>query len=510
MEYGEKIMKLLLIDPPFKSFAGIFSLYFPLGLTYVAGAAIKAGYECKILDMDAAETKDGSLDFTKEYESYNNYVKALNDPEHPTWNLMKKLVTEQKPDIIGITALTTKFGSVIQTAKFCKEVLPDVPIIIGGPHATAMPQLTAQIPEADYILRGEGDESIPELLDAIRDGKDLSQIKGLTWKKDGQIIHNPDREFVKDLDSVAFPARSALLNPENYSSEDMGVILSSRGCPFCCSYCFHMWNRQVRYRSVESVIEEIKQVHDAYGTTQFSIKDDSFTVKRSHVLKLCEEFRKLPFKLTFNCTTRVDIIDDELLNVMKHSGLAQLSVGIESGSTEILKATDKGITHEQILKAAELLNKHGIYWTGYFMIGLPQETEDDILKTLAFLKKSKPYYGGLGVYNPFPRTKLFDQGVEMGLVDPNPSIEHFLNTNPKDLFFKDPKKRVLNITHERFQELAEMAEKTFHKHNSNLLNLARRAFSRRHVYKHDKSLLKRDVTKGLEFLGLGAIAKLIK
>lgn len=502
-------MKVLLIDPPFKSFAGIFSLYFPLGLAYVAGAVKKAGYECKILDMDAAETKEGSLDFSKEYKSYSNYIKALNDADHPTWKLLKKLVAEQNPDIIGITALTTKFGSVIQTAKFCREALPNVPIIIGGPHASAMPELTAKIPEADYIIRGEGDESFPELLNALRDHTDLSLVKGLTWKKDGKVINNPDSEFVKDLDSLAFPARDALLNPEHYSSEDMGVILSSRGCPFCCSYCFHMWNRRVRYRSVASVIEEIKQVHDTYGTTQFSIKDDSFTVKRAHTVELCEAIKKLPFKITFNCTTRVDIIDEELLRLMKSAGLSQLSIGIESGSTEILKATDKGITHEQILKAAALFNKLGIFWTGYFMIGLPQETEEDILKTLAFLKKSKPYYGGLGVYNPFPRTKLFDQGVEMGLVDPNPPLEHFLNTNPKDLFFKDPKKRVLNISHERFVELSEKAEMVFHKHNTNLKNLARRAFSRRHVYMHDPSLLRRDLSKGFDMIGLKALGKLI-
>ena len=124
-------MKILLIDPPFKSFTGIFSLYFPLGLGYLAGSLKKAGYECRILDMDAADTKEGTLDFIREYESYANYVKALNSPDHPTWKLLKKLVVEQKPDVIGITALTSKFGSVIQTAKFCREVLPDVPIISG-------------------------------------------------------------------------------------------------------------------------------------------------------------------------------------------------------------------------------------------------------------------------------------------------------------------------------------------------------------------------------------------
>lgn len=502
-------MKVLLIDPPFKSFTGIFSLYFPLGLAYVAGALKKSGYECKILDMDAISEKEGTFDFTNEYESYQYYIKALNDPAHPSWQQLKKLVIEQAPDVIGITAITTKFGSVIQTAKFCKEVLPNVPIIIGGPHASAMPELTAKIPEVDYVMRGEGDESMPILLDAIRNKTDLSLVKGLTWKNNGQIIHNPDCEFVKDLDTIPFPDRSALLNPEHYSSEDMGVILSSRGCPFCCSYCFHMWNRRVRYRSVKSVIEEIMQVHKAYGTTQFSIKDDSFTVKRDHVIELCKEFKKLPFKITFNCTTRVDIIDKELLEIMKDAGLSQLSIGIESGSETILKATDKGINHLQILKAADLFNELGIFWTGYFMMGLPQETEDDILKTLSFLKKSKPYYGGLGIYNPFPRTKLFDQGVEMGLVDPNPPLDHFLKTNPKDLFFKDPQKRVVALSHEKFEELKNKMEKAFHQHNTSLKNLARRAFSRRQVYMYDPSLFKRDLSKGLAMIGLKKLSEII-
>lgn len=503
-------MKVLLIDPPFKSFAELFSMFFPLGLGYLAGAAKRAGYECKILDMDSVESKDGSIDLTKEYNSYANYVTALNDPNHPTWILLKKLVKEQNPDVIGITAMTTKFGSTIQTAKFCREVFPNVPIIVGGPHASTMPELTAKIPEVDYVLRGESDESFPILLNTIRDNGDYSKVLGLTYKKDGKIIHNPDAPLVKDLNSIALPDRDALLNPENYSSEDMGVILTSRGCPFQCSYCFHMWERKVRYRSVESVMEEIKLVHDKYKTTQFSIKDDSFTVKKSHVLALCEEFKKLPFKISFDCTTRVDILDDELLSAMMSAGLSKLSVGIESGSAEILKQTDKGITHEQILKCAKMLNKHGVFWTGYFMMGLPTETEEDILKTLDFLKISNPYYGGLGVYNPFPATKLFKQGLEMGLLEAEPPLEHFLKTNPKDLFFKDPKKRVVNISHERFTELCDIMEKGFHKHNSNIFNLARRAYSRRFIYKYDKSLLKRDIRKGLEFIGLGKILNLFK
>lgn len=498
-------MKILLIDPPFKSFAGIFSLYFPLGLTYVAGAAKKAGHDCKILDMDAAEPKEGSLNFTREYESYNSYIQALNAPEHPTWQLLRRLVKQHNPDLIGITALTTKFGSAIQTARFCKQVLPQVPIVMGGAHASTMPDLCMQIDEVDYVLRGESDESFPALLEALQNRCSFAEVGSLSWRNQGKVEHNPDLAFAENLDELALPDRSALLNPENYSSEDMGVILTSRGCPFRCSYCFHMWEKKVRYRSPASVIEEILEVHRQYGTTQFSIKDDSFTVQKKHVLALCEAFKKLPFKLTFNCTTRVDLLDEELLTAMKESGCAQVSLGIESGSASVLKETDKDITLDQVLKAAEMLNRHRLFWTGYFMIGLPRETEEDIKKTMQFLKKVKPFYGGLGVYNPFPRTKLFSQGVELGLLDPQPPLEHFLNTNPKDLFFKDPHKRLLNIDHHRFSELAEEATQVFHRHNTNLFNMARRGFARRKAYMYDPSLLKRDIGKALDFLGLNRL-----
>lgn len=498
-------MKILLIDPPFKSFAGIFSLYFPLGLTYVAGAAKKAGHQCRILDMDAAEPKEGSLNFSREYEKYNNYISALNAPDHPTWQLLRKLVKEQKPDLIGITALTTKFGSAIQTARFCKEVLPNVPIVMGGAHASTMPDLCMQIAEVDYVLRGESDETFPDLLEALQGRRKLENVGSLSWRDQGKVVHNPDQAFAQNLDELALPDRSALLNPENYSSEDMGVILTSRGCPFRCSYCFHMWEKKVRYRSVDSVIAEILQVHRQFGTTQFSIKDDSFTVKKSHVYELCKAFKELPFKLTFNCTTRVDLLDEDLLKTMKESGCVQVSLGIESGSSEVLKETDKDISLDQVLKAAEMLNRHRLFWAGYFMIGLPRETEEDIRKTMKFLKIARPFHGGLGVYNPFPRTKLFNQGVEYGLLDPNPPLEHFLNTNPKDLFFKDPKKRMLYIEAEKFNQIADEAAVHFHHYNSRIKNLIRRGFARQKVYMNSPSLLWRDLERGLEFIGLGKL-----
>ncbi|NLM17601.1 MAG: radical SAM protein [Candidatus Riflebacteria bacterium] len=502
-------MKILLIDPPFRSFAGIFNMYFPLGPAYLAGALKQAGHVCKILDTDAAEGNDGEVDFTKEYDTYSHYIEALNNKEHPTWKVMGKIVFAEKPDVIGISAMTSKFGTAIQTARLCKRILPETPIIIGGPHATAMPELTMKLQEADYVLRGESEDSIVELIKAIEENKGFEKIRGLSWRNGSEIIHNPDRPFNKNLDSIPLPDREALMNPEAYTSEDMGVILTTRGCPYSCSYCFHMWNRTVRYRSVSSVINEIEETHRLFGTTHFSIKDDSFTVNKKHVKALCEAFNKLDFPITFSCTTRADIIDDELLSVMKKAGLIQLSIGIESGSPKVLQQTDKGINHKQILKASRLLNKHGIFWTGYFMIGLPEETEEDIIMTWRFLKRANPYFGGLGVYSPFPRTKLFTQAIEAGLLIADPPLEHFLTTNPKDLFFKDPSKRMIYISEDRFKALSAKAFRVFSRHNKNILNLARRALARRKLYFNDPGLLKRDLRKGLEFIGLKALPKLL-
>ncbi|MFZ2961435.1 MAG: radical SAM protein [Candidatus Ozemobacteraceae bacterium] len=495
-------MKILLIDPPFKSFTGIFNFYFPLGLTYLAGSAKREGFDCRILDMDAAEGKAGTLDFAHEYERYASYIRGINDLRHPTWDLLRQLVRDEKPDFIGITAMTTKFGSAVRTAQVCREVVPNAPIIVGGAHASTMPGLTMQVPEVDYVIRGEGDETLPNLLKALRDKQDVATIRGVSFRRNGVVIHNPDAIFVKDLDSLPLPDRGALMHPESYSSEDMGVMLTSRGCPFQCSYCFHMWERRVRYRSVKSIMEEIRQVRRDYGTPQFAFKDDSFTVKKEHVKELCDAIKAEPYKIGWTCTTRVDLITDEILTMMKEAGCNVISVGVESGSERILAETDKGITHAQIRRAARLLNKHRIFWSGYFMLGLPTETEEDIQKTLDFVGEVKPYYAGLGVYNPFPRTKLFDQAVELGLLEPNPTVEHFLTTNPKDLFFKDPRKRTIAINGERFEKISQDASAFFHRFNMNPWNLLRRGFARRKAYFQDPSLLYRDIGKALEMLGI--------
>jgi len=263
-----------------------------------------------------------------------------------------------------------------------------------------------------------------------------------------------------------------------------------------------MWERRVRYRSVASVMEEIRQVRRDYGTAQFAFKDDSFTVKKKHVEEICTALKREGHRIGWTCTTRVDLIDDAILKTMKSAGCNVISVGVESGSEKILADTDKGITHDQIRKAARLLNKNHIFWSGYFMIGLPEETEEDIQKTMEFIREVRPYYGGLGVYNPFPRTKLFDQGVELGLLERQRTVEHFLKTNPKDLFFLDPKRRMVHIPGDRFEKISQDASTFFHKYNTNVFNLVRRGLARRRTYFNDPALFWRDIGKALGMLGI--------
>ncbi|MBT9164997.1 MAG: 2-hydroxyethylphosphonate methyltransferase [candidate division WS2 bacterium] len=383
-------MKILLIDPPFKRLTGLVNNYFPLGLSYLAAVAENMGHVVAIYEVDAAK-KPTSLNFVGEYKRYDKYLRIVNDKNHPIWQEIKDQIKSFHPDLIGITSMTPKIASAFIVADICKEVNLDCPVVLGGAHPTVSPDQSIAYDSIDFIVRGEGEITFAKLIKKIDAGeKDFSDISGLSYKENGSIKHNPPSEFVRELDEIPFPARDRLINLNQYTSEDMGVILTSRGCPFRCTYCYHPWKGKMHFRSIENVLDEITQVMADYGTRQFAIKDDTFTIKRSHVIEFCEEILRGGLKFNWDCTTRVDRIDEELLKLMIRAGCNVIKVGVETGSEKILKATKKGITFEQVRSAAKLFNKHNIFWSAYFMIGLPQETEEDIIKTYDFMKLPCP------------------------------------------------------------------------------------------------------------------------
>jgi len=491
-------MRILLIDPPYQIFTSYVRFYFPLGLANVAAVLRQHGHDVVIFDIDVLQ-KGTNLHFSEEYKRLNLYTQGLKNNNHWIWKEITRVLEDFKPQLVGITAMTMKFGSVIRVAEIVKQYDPICPVVVGGPHAYDWPEISLKSPHINFNLGGEAEDSAVKLLNAIEaNSADFSLIEGLSYKNNGQCVYNRKTTPPDNLDRYPLPARDLLMHPLNYSSEDMGVIMTSRGCPFNCAFCSH--TRNVRFRSIEKVLEEIRIVKNTYGTRQFAIKDDSFTVNKKRTIEICQRLINEKMNINWDCTTRVNLIDDELIDIMIRAGCNTIKVGIETGSEKILKDINKGITFEQARKVARMLNKHGIFWSAYFMYGLPDETEEDMLKTYQFMKELNPYYAGLGLYAPYPNTKLWNQGVQTGLVNPNVSLQHFFEVNPKDYFFKDSRKRVLNMQYEEFMQTAEFMMSSFHKHNTSIGNILRRAWARRKVYMADRKLFYGDAKKAINWL----------
>ena len=225
-------MKVLLIDPPFKRFTGLANYYFPLGLAYLAGAAREDGHDVVIYDADAPE-KSSDINFTEDYVRMNRYITRLQQDKDPVWDELGRVITEFQPDVIGISAMTTKVASAYKTADHVKKIAPSLPVVMGGAHPTARADEVLGHGSIDYVIRDEGERSFNELLRLLSEGKnknpsadELENISNLSYRHNGQVRHNASAPFVKELEKIPFPARSALLHIDKYSSEDLVMLTS--------------------------------------------------------------------------------------------------------------------------------------------------------------------------------------------------------------------------------------------------------------------------------------------
>jgi anaerobic magnesium-protoporphyrin IX monomethyl ester cyclase len=288
------------------------------------------------------------------------------------------------------------------------------------------------------------------------------------------------------------------MNRATYSSEDMGLIMTSRGCPFSCSFCVTE-TRQVRYRSIEHILTEVRHVKAAYGTTQFSFKDDSFTVNPKRVSEFCSALVGENLHIGWECNTRVDLVNEDMLIGMKKAGCNSIKVGIESGSQEVLGRMNKGITLDQARQAAALFRKTGIHWTGYFLMGTPGETVEDLYKTLDFMYEIRPDFASIGVYEPFPGTAMFEEGLKRGLVKPDMAIKDFFEMLPNDYYKADARRQVETIDQEVFEGRQAEMKRQFHAYNKGVGRLLKRAKSRAGLYLAQPALLWTDFRKYLSW-----------
>lgn len=314
-------------------------------------------------------------------------------------------ISKHRPDIIGISVFTYNRNVSIKLAELVKSRDKKIKIALGGYHATFLAdEFARHYPFIDYIIRGEGELAMAMLADSLAKG-----------------IH-PERiiegERLIDLDEIPFPGKMTGTIHGVNPNEQFKFLITSRGCHHSCGYCSSpgYWGRRVTFRSPENMLDEIRFLHEKYGIIYFSIRDDNFTMNRKRLMKFTSLLKKSGIYIMWNCQSRVDSVDEEMLIEMKRVGLEHIQYGVESGSERMLKLYDKNISIENILKAAAATRRAGVYLSIYLMSGMTGETRSDVNKTVSLIKKIFP---GDGIVSPvayYPGTPLYESAKNQGLV----------------------------------------------------------------------------------------------
>ncbi len=418
-------MNVLLMLPLSKRLLGIQEASFPLGLAYLAAVLQREGHDVHIYNTDLDPEKSLEIDdaLTSNSEQHlranlNIYKipQILNNNALPLWKEILKKIEQYEPDVVGISVTTITFDSAMKLASVCKKYRTDIKVIMGGHHPTIDPDGVLQNENVDFVIRGEGEETIKKLMQSIannNNGFDL--IDGLSYRDNGKIKHNRPRALIKNLDILPLPARDLLVDHDKYPNLfKIGVMGISRGCPWRCGFCSSsaVWGRSVRFRTIPNIIQEIKKLTIEYGAEKIYFYDDTFTLRRDRVIELCQSFLHENVKFKWICMSRADCLDDELLKLMKDAGCQAIVIGVESGSQRILDFIRKEENLSKVYETARLMKKHGIWLSAFFMLGLPTETREDMMKTYNLMKELEPNEIYLSTYKPNPGTELHDYIVK--------------------------------------------------------------------------------------------------
>lgn len=398
-------MRILLIKPPSQN-QKTFSL--PLGLAYIASYLEKNNYQVKIIDSRASKYK--KKDIKKEIKKFN-------------------------PDAVGATAITTTLFDAFDVVKMAKEYNPNCLTVLGGAHPTVRAKETLELcKDVDIIVRGEGEITFADILEKYetKNGNDLSKVQGITFRDNGKIIQTKDRPPIEDLDALPFPAYH-LLNMDDYkywyrlfsvfemekNSIPFSYMHTSRGCPYNCAFCASraLWGQKCRSRSPENIIDEIKILKERYKRKVIDITDDTFTLDKKKVIKLCDLIRKEDFDISFICCTRANLFDKEIATALKKAGFLIVYFGLESGVQKTLDYLCKGFTVQDSINAIKTAKNAGLKIVANFIIGVPGETKKDINTTINFAKKLKLNHTSFTVLLPFPGTKIYEDAKRK-----NPSL----------------------------------------------------------------------------------------
>jgi anaerobic magnesium-protoporphyrin IX monomethyl ester cyclase len=401
-------MRVLLVVPP-RDAKRVVHVVPPLGLGYLATSLLRAGIECKILDC----------------------IKESIDTEK-----LRSYVLENSPDIVGFNFFTNNWSSVSESAKIVRQAIPQAFITAGGPHPSTLPVETLkEIPELDFIFLGEAEDSLVETVKIIKNSKiknnrktefrPLDKIENLVYLKNdtsriGKCI------FSDDLDRYGIPAWD-LIQPQTYPLAAHGVfqrhfpiapIITSRGCPYPCTFCAAkiVSGRRVRYRSLDLVFEEIHILKNKFGINEIQVLDDNFTFKKDYAKEFCSRAIENKMGIAFGLPNgvRLETLDDELLDLMREAGFYSIVVGIEAGSERILKLMKKKLTLDLIREKVDQIKRHKLEVEGFFILGYPGETREEMKRTVKFAKSLNLDRAFFGNYVPLPGTESYNNLIKSG------------------------------------------------------------------------------------------------
>jgi len=356
-------MKVTLVYPPWQFYSP--SKLYPMGVCYLAARLIRTGFEnIDIVDLNYEISDTQSV-----------FKKAL------------KAVEERNPDILGITCWTVHLPFCLEFVSLYKKKHPGVKIILGGVHASSQPEEMMRLCPVDIIVRGEGEETFADLIRAIEKGRELSEVHGISYRQREIVHHTEERPLVKNLDDLPFPAYHLLAPIEQYQPLNRSYvfsILASRGCSYRCIFCSA--NRQWKYqrrRGTGNIITEINSLIDRYGLGFIRFEDDDLTMKQEWAMQLFTLLKGVP--VHFDCLTRIDKVNRELLQVMSEAGCEGIYHGVESASTRLRKLLRKGfpdwMTNEYVKNTITEEIALGLNPTVSAMIGIPTETEAEVRET---------------------------------------------------------------------------------------------------------------------------------
>ncbi len=444
---------VLLIQPP-NIKGALFNLpgrEIPLSLLYISAYLKQSGFDCDVFDLSIERDPDAAL---------------------------RRRLYSSPPQVVGLTSYTTNVGVAATIAHRVKQKWPGATLVLGGFHASALPEETLkEFPVFDLLVFGEGERTLTDIMHAIGSGGDFKSIRGLAYSQNGETRINPPRELIDDLDTLPFPEREAVPirryvpDPGNYASLPTTGILFSRGCPMKCAFCSKsVFADTIRYRSADCFLDEVEQCTRRYGIKDFRFFDEGPTLRKKNMCGLCEKIISRDMKFTWNCFSRVDTVDDELLRLMSRAGCYHVIYGVESANPETQQRINKRIDLRRVEEVCRSTRAYGIECKVNFILGFPWEDQTQAEENIRFALSLETDLATFNLFKPLPGSALYAQLKAEGRLIARPWEDYF-TTSDSQIFTSA-------LPPEQWGKILKSAWMRFYFHPNTLLRRLRRL--RRH------------------------------